>query len=98
MWSEKNRVETLRYMYRNPVKRVLVEKPGGWEWSRFTGEHGTVEIESEWTARRRERMGIRPQLKVRGLPHPSKSSSGGAPSRFLGGPPPVQVLGSAQIH
>ncbi len=78
VWSERKRVEKLRYIHRNPVKRGLVEKPEDWEWSSFrhylTGDPGIVEIESEWTARRRERMGIRPQLKVRKLPHPSKTS------------------------
>jgi len=56
--NEEKRVETLRYMHRNPVKRGLVEKPEQWAWSSFrhyaTGEVGAVEIESEWTARRRE--------------------------------------------
>jgi putative transposase len=74
VWSEKKRVEKLRYMHRNPVKRGLVEKPEDWEWSSYrhylTGERGIVEIESEWTARRRERMGIRPRLKVRGTSPP----------------------------
>ena len=50
--------EKLRYIHRNPVHRGLVEKPEDWPWSSFrhysTGEVGTVEIESEWTARRRE--------------------------------------------
>ena len=57
VWSEKKRVEKLRYMHRNPVKRGLVARPEEWEWSSFrhylTGEPGIVEIESEWTARRR---------------------------------------------
>ena len=56
--SELKRVEKLRYMHRNPVKRGLVEKPEHWQWSSFrhyaTGEVGRVEIESEWTAHRRE--------------------------------------------
>jgi len=47
-------VEKLRYIHRNPVKRGLVAKPEEWKWSSFchyqTGMHGTVEIESEWTA------------------------------------------------
>jgi putative transposase len=58
VWSEEKRVEKLRYMHRNPVKRGLVAKPEDWPWSSFrhyaTGEIGTVEIESEWTARQRE--------------------------------------------
>jgi len=53
--------EKLRYMHRNPVKRGLVAKPEDWAWSSFrhyaTGVEGTVEIESEWTARRRELRG-----------------------------------------
>ena len=57
VWSEEKRVEKLRYMHRNPVKRGLVEKPEDWPWSSFrhyaTGVEGTVEIESQWTAFRR---------------------------------------------
>jgi putative transposase len=56
--NELKRVEKLRYMHRNPVKRGLVEEPEDWPWSSFrhyaTGEIGTVEIESQWTAHRRE--------------------------------------------
>jgi len=58
VWSEDKRVEKLRYMHRNPVKRGLVEHPEDWVWSSFrhyaTGIEGPVEIESQWTARRRE--------------------------------------------
>ena len=50
--------EKLRYMHRNPVKRGLVARPEDWPWSSFrhyaTGVEGTVEIESMWTARKRE--------------------------------------------
>ena len=57
--SESKTVEKLRYMHRNPVSRGLVEKPEDWPWSSFvhyaTGKIATVEIESEWTARRREK-------------------------------------------
>src|SRR2546421_1441914 len=52
-------VEKLRYIHRNPVKAGLCERPEDWEWSSFrhyaTGTEGRVEIESEWTARKRER-------------------------------------------
>jgi len=55
--NEEKRVEKLRYMHRNPVKRGLAEKPEEWAWSSFqhyaTGAIGTVEIESQWTAARR---------------------------------------------
>jgi putative transposase len=55
--NPEKRIEKLRYMHRNPVKRELVKRPEDWPWSSFlhyaTGNAGTVEIESEWTARRR---------------------------------------------
>jgi len=58
VWTDKKRVEKLRYIHRNPVRRGLVEKAEDWQWSSFRhyafGVVGTVEIESEWTARRRE--------------------------------------------
>jgi len=56
-------------MHRNPVKRGLVEQPEDWGWSSFrhylTGEDAGVEIESQWTARRRERMGDYPMVRRR---------------------------------
>ncbi len=55
--SEEKRVEKLRYMHRNPVRRELAAKPEDWKWSSYhhyqTGMRGIVEIESEWTARER---------------------------------------------
>ena len=68
VWSEKKRIEKLRYIHRNPVRRGLVEKPEDWKWSSFrhyaTGVEGAVEIESEWTARKREQMGLRPIVRT----------------------------------
>ncbi len=50
-------VEKLRYLHRNPVARGLVAAPEDWKWSSFrhylTAEPGPVEIESHWTADRR---------------------------------------------
>jgi putative transposase len=60
VFSNAKRTEKLRYMHRNPVKRGLVSRPEQWKWSSFrhylTGEPGVVEIESTWTAARRERL------------------------------------------
>jgi putative transposase len=68
VWSEIKFVEKIRYIHRNPVHRGLAAKPEDWPWSSFrhyaTGEVGVVEIESQWTARRRERLGIFPTLKL----------------------------------
>jgi putative transposase len=62
VWSEAKRIEKLRYMHRNPVKRGLVANLEDWKWSSVlhyaTGVEGTIEIESQWTARRRERIGV----------------------------------------
>ena len=52
-------IEKLHYIHSNPVKRGLCERPEDWPWSSFlhhaVGHEGQVEIESEWTARKRER-------------------------------------------
>jgi putative transposase len=67
LWSERKRIEKLRYMHRNPVKRGLATSPEDWEWSSFrhylTGEPGVVEIESQWTARQRESLGVEPRVR-----------------------------------
>ncbi len=67
--TAKKRIEKLRYMHRNPVKRGLAERPEDWEWSSFrhyaTGAEGVVEIESESTGRRRERRGMPLRVQVR---------------------------------
>jgi len=33
VWTERKRIERLRYMHRNPVKRGLVSQPEQWLWS-----------------------------------------------------------------
>jgi putative transposase len=69
VYSERKRIEKLRYIHRNPVMRGLVINPEDWEWSSYrhyvSGVEGVVEIESQWTARKRERMGVYAQVKVR---------------------------------
>jgi putative transposase len=69
VWNARKQTEKLRYMHRNPVARGLVASPEDWEWSSFrhylTGVEGVVEIESHWTARKREALGIFPQVKKR---------------------------------
>jgi REP element-mobilizing transposase RayT len=57
--TRRKSIEKLKYIHRNPVVRGLVARPEDWPWSSFRhyamGEIGPVEIESEWTALRRER-------------------------------------------
>ena len=51
--STRKRIEKLRYMHRNPVRRGLLAKPDQWKWSSFRsyayGEVGPVSINcQEW--------------------------------------------------
>jgi putative transposase len=51
VWTEHKRIEKLRYMHRNPVKRGLVASPELWRWSSFRayslGETGLVTV-NQW--------------------------------------------------
>jgi putative transposase len=71
-------VEKLRYIHRNPVRAGLCERPEDWEWSSFrhyaTGCEGRVEIESEWTARKRERAAGKLCTAVE-VPHSSQKTA-----------------------
>ena len=77
-------MEKLRYIHRNPVERGCASRGLGLEqFSYLSGDPGPVEIESQWTARRRELAGIFPTVRVRPLeenPRPSEAWDG-APSR-----------------
>src|SRR6202048_3237046 len=52
VWTEKKRVEKLRYMHRNPVKRGLSATPEDWRWSSygfyFLDESGPVRVNEGW--------------------------------------------------
>ena len=78
VWTERKRIEKLRYMHRNPVKRGLVESPEMWRWSSYrtyaVGEPGSVRV-NEWQVLK---MKIRPPApptsrKTRDVGHPSFS-------------------------
>jgi REP element-mobilizing transposase RayT len=53
VFTSRKRVEKLRYMHRNPVKRGLVASPEEWRWSSyrfyFLEEAGTVRVNEGWT-------------------------------------------------
>jgi putative transposase len=74
-------LEKVRYIHRNPVKRGLCARPEDWEWSSFRhyaiGYEGRVQIESEWTARKRERAAGRlpPAIELPQLPHSSQNQA-----------------------
>jgi hypothetical protein len=59
VFTEKKRVEKLRYMHRNPVKRGLVPRPQQWAWSSYRhyadGERGIVRVNEEQKAEMRVR-------------------------------------------
>ena len=59
VFTPHKRSEKILYMHNNPVTRGLVAEPGDWAWSSYrhyaTGDRCIVEIESEWTAAKRDR-------------------------------------------
>lgn len=77
VWTEAKRIEKLRYIHRNPVRRGLAARPEDWPWSSFvhyaTGKEGVVEIESQWTARRRESVGTLTAVRIA---HPPANCAG----------------------
>jgi hypothetical protein len=52
VWTEKKRVEKLRYMHSNPVKRGLAAVPEDWRWSSYRfyilDEPGPVRVNEVW--------------------------------------------------
>ncbi|HTA23803.1 MAG TPA: transposase [Terriglobales bacterium] len=56
VWSKKKRIEKLKYIHRNPVKRGLVMEPEQWAWSSYRsyafGEPGVVRINEIKPAKR----------------------------------------------
>ena len=90
VWSQRKRVEKLRYIHRNPVKRGLVARPEDWQWSSFLhwaiGREGKIQIECPSTARRRERMGM--PLTAKRIPPvapTARATSVGQPAPFARG-------------
>ena len=66
VFTPDKRSEKIDYMHKNPVKRGLVSEAGEWAWSSYrhyaSGYRGVVEIESEWTAARRNRAAAETQV------------------------------------
>ena len=52
VWTTKKRVEKLRYMHRNPVKRGLASVPEEWRWISYRfyllDETGPVRVNQDW--------------------------------------------------
>ena len=67
VWSKHKFKEKLLYIHRNPVTRGLEASPEDWPRSSFrhyaTGAASPVEIESQWAARARERLGLFPTVQ-----------------------------------
>jgi putative transposase len=59
VWTKKKRVEKLRYLHRNPVRRKLALAPEQWLWSSFRhyayGERGPVLVNEPLQAERKVR-------------------------------------------
>jgi len=52
VWTNRKRVEKLRYMHENPVKRGLAAQPQDWRWSSYRfycfDEPGMVRVNEGW--------------------------------------------------
>ena len=70
LWTKDKRVEKLRYIHHNPVKRGLVLEPQQWEWSSYRyyalGEKGRVLISEAQMAPMRVRSVAGRDRKVAG--------------------------------
>jgi len=91
-------VEKVHYIHWNPVRRGLCERPEDWPWSSFlhhaTGADGRVEIESEWTARKRGTRRRKTSCSSRTSPLKPTPGLNGAPSHFQSlNPEPTQARG-----
>jgi hypothetical protein len=79
--DERELVEKLRYLHRNPVQRGLVKAAADWKWSSSRHyalrEVGMVEIESQWTARHRETKTSGGPERVFLIPEPALSEAEG---------------------
>ena len=57
VFSDRKRIEKLRYIHRNPVARGLVAAPEEWKWSSYLayakGIQGAVQIDTNWMAHER---------------------------------------------
>ena len=80
VWTEKKRIEKVRYIHRNPVERRLVGSPEQWHWSSFRyykfGEAGVVQVNDtdlmkmRVTSFGRESALAHPSQSARGVGHP----------------------------
>ena len=61
VWSGSKRLEKVRYIHRNPVRRGLVETPEQWRWSSFRayayGEIGLVRV-NDWSVLKLKMRGV----------------------------------------
>ena len=106
VWNDKKRIEKLRYIHRNPVRQGLVKSPEDWAWSSFrhylSGADGRVEIESQWTARKRELAGTPSQIAQQSQnPRPVSANNAetkdGAPAHPIDfGSDDLQAVGLAE--
>ena len=76
VWTEKKRIEKVRYIHRNPVERGLVSSPDKWRWSSFRyymfGETGAVRVSDTDLMK----MCVTPSGNESALAHPSQSARG----------------------
>jgi putative transposase len=91
--NELKRVEKLRYMHRNPVKRGLVARPEDWPWSSFLhyATDGAPSMLCWGKSANAEKVGHPPRIRERRLPPWSAGNCSGLlrPSRA---PSPIACI------
>jgi putative transposase len=80
--SEEKKIEKLKYIHRNLVKRGLVLEPDQWAWSGFRwyahGERGSVLVNEQRRAEMKMRKRQTFTAQAAGDPHPLKTTKGEA--------------------
>jgi putative transposase len=82
VYTERKRVEKLRYIHRNPVERELVTEPNQWQWSSFRsymyGEVGPVRV-NHWELLELRASGLAASASPTLTVVPSQVSKGARP-------------------
>ena len=78
VWSERKRIEKLRYIHDNPVRRGLVLEPEQWAWSSYRayafGEVGVVKL-NQWPQAKLKKGKVRHEFIVATALHKTQSGA-----------------------
>jgi hypothetical protein len=84
VWTERRRIEELRYMHRNPAKRGLVASPELWRWSSFKLSHYLLVVQMAGVPLQSRNYNAGLFLTLTETTGVRKSARSGASQLFLG--------------